>query len=147
MAEHRNPVLHLNRFQERLLYPVVIICIITCSILILIMLYLHYIGEHVALFTSFEDHEYEWAIPWFLNVHRYNLILPVLGVVVAAMLLLTVAWAYHVTHRVIGPHERVVHELDEVLSGNQKDPIVARQGDELYEELLQRINALIKKLS
>ena len=141
----RNPVFNLNKFQQQLLFPVIIICILTSSILIFAMLYLYYIGEHVALFITPESQGYQMAIPWFLDIKRYNLIIPVLMLVVAGMLCLMVSWAYHITHRIIGPHERVIRELDEVIAGKRKGPITAREGDDLFEELLQRVNTLIKR--
>ena len=146
MGYKRNPVFHLNKFQKRLLFPVIIICIISSTILVFAMLYLYYIGEHFALLVSAERQDLQWAIPWFLDLGRYNLIIPVLMLVIAGMLVLMVCWAYHVTHRIIGPHERVIRELDEVIAGTRKEPIIARKGDDAFQELLKRINTLIKKL-
>ena len=148
MAEvyQRNPVFHLNKFQQRLLFPVIIICIITSCILIFALLYVHYIGENFALLVSTSQNDIQWAVPWFLDLGRYNLIIPVLVLTIAGMLVLLVCWAYHITHRIIGPHERVIRELDEVIAGTRKDPITARKDDDAFEELLSRINALIKKL-
>lgn len=147
MADNkRNPVFHLNKFQQRLLFPVIIICIITSCILIFVMLYISYIGEHFALLASTTQQDIQWAVPWFLDMGRYNLVIPVLMLVIAGMLVLMVCWAYHITHRIIGPHERVIRELDEVIAGTREEPIIVRQGDDAYKELLKRINILIKKL-
>jgi hypothetical protein len=143
---NRNPIFHVNKFQQRLLFPVVIISILTSSMLVFAMLYLSYIGEHLALLTSTHPNDLQWAVPWFLDINKYNLVIPVLMLAIASILVIMVSWAYHVTHRIIGPHERVIRELDEVLSGQRKEPITTRKGDEVYEELLNRINALIKKL-
>lgn len=142
----RNPVFHLNRFQQRLLFPVIIISIITTSILIFAMLYLYYIGEHVALLSTPDKENFDIALPWFMDIVRYNFTIPVLMLVVASLLVLVVCWAFHITSRIIGPHERVIRELDEVITGARKEPIAIRRGDELFEELLQRINALIEKI-
>ena len=138
----RNPILRLNRFQKSLLFPVIIASLLTSCVIIFTMLYLYYIGENIALFTSVEKRDLQLALPWFMDVQRYNFIIPVL----AGMLVLMVCWAYHIIHRFIGPHERVIRELDEVLAGIRKEPIVPREGDDLFEELLRRINALIKKI-
>ena len=142
----RNPLFNLNKFQQRLLFPVIIICIMTSCILIFVLLYMYYIGEHMALFMSTAQQDLQWVVPWFLDMGRYNLILPVLMLAVAGMLVLLVCRAYHITHRIIGPHERVIRELDDVIAGKRKDPITARKGDDAFEELLKRINTLIQKL-
>lgn len=142
----RNPIFHISKFQQRLLFPVIITCILTSCILVFAMLYLLYIGEHLALLTTASSEDLQWAVPWFLDLNKYNLIIPVLMLAVAGILVLLVSWAYHVTHRIVGPHERVIRELDEIIAGKKKEPITARKGDDAYDELLNRINALIKKL-
>ena len=108
----RFPFFNLNKFQQRLLFPVIITCILTSCILVFAMLYLNYIGEHMAIFAKIDVEDLKWVIPWFLNLNKYNLILPVLILALAGLLILMVCWAFDVTQRTIAPHERVLRELD-----------------------------------
>ena len=48
------------------------------------------------------------------------------------------------SNSIVGPYERVLRELDDVLSGQKKDHIGTRKNDELFGEMVKRINALIK---
>ncbi len=55
-------------------------------------------------------------------------------------------WAYAVSNNVVGPFDRIIHELDEVIDGGARQPITVRQRDELAQELLRRVNVLVKNL-
>ena len=55
-------------------------------------------------------------------------------------------WAYAVSNEVVGPFDRIIRELDEVIDGGARQPITVRQRDELAEELLKRVNVLVKNL-
>ena len=67
--------------------------------------------------------------------------------VLPLILFLGIFWAYSISNRLIGPFERVIRELDEVISQNKKRHISARPGDELAGELLKRINTLIDRMA
>ncbi len=47
---------------------------------------------------------------------------------------------------VVGPLDRIIRELDEVIDGGARQPITVRQRDELAHELLKRVNVLVKNL-
>ena len=55
-------------------------------------------------------------------------------------------WAYAVSNDVVGPFDRIIRELDEVIDGGARQPITVRQRDELAHELLKRVNVLVKNL-
>ena len=54
-------------------------------------------------------------------------------------------WAYHVSHKLVGPLCRLYRELDERIEGRTKEHIYFRKGDYL-SELADKINALLDKL-
>ena len=55
-------------------------------------------------------------------------------------------WAYAVSSDVVGPFDRIIRELDEVIDRGARQPITVRQRDELAEQLLKRVNVLVKNL-
>ena len=80
----------------------------------------------------------------------YN-ILPAARRVVKIMLFMTpltivvILWIAHkITHRIIGPFDRVVRELGECLSGQRKGPIMLRKNDKFWP-LVDKINQLLEK--
>ncbi len=62
-------------------------------------------------------------------------------VVILAILIL----AYKITHKIIGPFNRIVKELDESIEGKKHGPIIVRTGDK-FMPLVARINRLLGKL-
>ena len=81
----------------------------------------------------------------------YN-ILPAAKKVIQIMLLTTplaitiiLIIAHKVTHRIIGPFDRVVRELDECLSGQRKGPIMLRRNDKFWP-LVEKINRLLERI-
>lgn len=59
--------------------------------------------------------------------------------------LFVIIWAHRISNKLVGPFDRVLRELDEVIAQNSKKKITARDGDELANELLKRINVLIER--
>ncbi len=53
-------------------------------------------------------------------------------------------WAYAVSNNVVGPFERIIRELDRVIDGGARQPITARPRDALAQDLLKRVNVLVK---
>lgn len=54
-------------------------------------------------------------------------------------------WAWEVSHRLVGPLDRLCRELDERIAGKKKGYIFFRRGDYLAV-LVGRINALLERL-
>ncbi|MBU3911797.1 MAG: hypothetical protein KKD90_04345 [Candidatus Omnitrophica bacterium] len=59
---------------------------------------------------------------------------------IAAILL----FAYKLSHRIIGPFDRIVTELGECAEGRKKGPIVIRKNDK-FKPLVDKINKLLDK--
>ncbi|MBU0759889.1 MAG: hypothetical protein KKC66_01975 [Candidatus Omnitrophica bacterium] len=54
-------------------------------------------------------------------------------------------FAYKISHRIIGPFDRIVRELRECTEGKKKDHIVIRKNDK-FTPLVDKINKLLDKL-
>ncbi len=54
-------------------------------------------------------------------------------------------WAYKITNKILGPYERVLRELDKVVDGRSRRALTVRDGDEMFAELIERINVLMKQ--
>ena len=65
---------------------------------------------------------------------------------VAPLLLFMICWMYYVSGKIVGPYNRILTELDKIIEKGQKRAISVRKGDKLFEELVRRINLLIKKI-
>ncbi|MFH1359949.1 MAG: hypothetical protein ABIJ41_02810 [Candidatus Omnitrophota bacterium] len=68
-------------------------------------------------------------------------------IILPLVLLLGIIWACNLSNKIIGPFERVIREMDEVLSTGNKKHIVVRKGDQLAQEVIKRINTLIERMS
>ena len=82
----------------------------------------------------------------------YN-VLPAAKKVVKIMLLATplaitviLIIAHKVTHRIIGPFDRVVRELEECITGQRKGPIMLRKNDKFWP-MVDNINKLLERIS
>jgi hypothetical protein len=67
-----------------------------------------------------------------------------LALVITVLFLGLIYWACYVTNRVLGAHNRVLNQLDEIIFNNRKGPLHVREGDEFFEELLERVNILVE---
>lgn len=52
--------------------------------------------------------------------------------------------AYNITHRILGPYDRIVRELDECAAGKKQGHIIIRKKDK-FKPLVDGINKLIDK--
>ena len=130
---NRNIILHVNKFQQQILYPVLISCAIACIVTIFCFIFL------LAKITDTD-------VLWNIDIKKFEMLVPWMMMFIAYVLLFIVFWTYHTSNKLVGPYERILRELDEVVAGTRKTPIGTRKGDALFEELLKRINVLIEKL-
>lgn len=81
----------------------------------------------------------------------YNLIpaaqrtIGVLLVAVPICVLVLLFIAHRITHRIVGPFDRIVRELGEMVQGTRQGHIFLRKGDK-FQPLVDKINDLIDKL-
>ena len=128
----RNIILNINRFQRLILIPVLIASSIACIISIICLIYLLADITETKKIGMIRFEDLQLYIPWLMMGISY-------------LLLFVVFWTYYTSNKIVGPHERVIRELDETIAGKRKGPITHRPGDEMFHELLTRINVLIEK--
>jgi hypothetical protein len=130
-SQKRKLIFYVNNFQKLILIPAVVSFILGCFVAWLSV-------------TYYLVPESEIINPQFRSFHS---LIPYLLIFTSALMLLLFLWTYYLSNKLVGPYERIVRELDDVISDKKRSPIVTRKGDAMFENLLKRINILIKKLS
>ncbi|HDZ77557.1 MAG TPA: methyl-accepting chemotaxis protein [Candidatus Omnitrophica bacterium] len=54
--------------------------------------------------------------------------------------------AHRITHRIVGPFDRIIRELDKRIEGNTNEAITLRDNDK-FLPLVERINKLLNKIN
>lgn len=136
MTKRRDVFLNVNRPQERILYPFYVSCLLILAFLIA-SVYLMY--EH-PLFRNSGNYQ-----TLLTNRHWDSVPTMVLGLGIAFIVILfaLIFWAYNISNRILGPYERIIHELDLIISGKGRKLLHVRRNDEMFAELVERINVLI----
>jgi hypothetical protein len=62
-----------------------------------------------------------------------------------ASILILLFIAYKITHKIVGPFDRIVRELGQNIKGERHGPIILRKSDK-FQILVEKINKLIKLL-
>lgn len=81
----------------------------------------------------------------------YNLIpvaqrvITILFVATPISILIILIFAHKITHKMIGPFDRIVRELGESIDGTRQGPIILRKGDKFWP-LVDKINILLEEL-
>lgn len=127
----RNIFLHLNKFQQRIILYLTALGIAALSLMMLFLSYLYA-----------DSNNFLHTFPFFTIKICIVIALPI----AAILILIACLYAYHLTNKLFGPYDRIIKELDSVIETRQKKELSVRKGDELFEELLKRINALIRQL-
>lgn len=136
---------NVNKYQQKILIPALIICLLACSGAFYALYYVYYLDQNIAVVCHIDSYSMSHAVPWFIRMHSFNKVVPWIIFGVTTALLIILCWLFWVSNKMLGPSVRVLQEMDDVLSGKRTDPIGTRNGDEFFEEMLLRINALIKK--
>jgi hypothetical protein len=71
-------------------------------------------------------------------------VLWILAVTTPAVMAVALFLAHRLTHRIVGPFDRIVREMDQILKGERQGPIVLRPQDK-FQPLVDLINRLIAK--
>ncbi len=122
-----------NRFQKPIIDLILYPAIISSTILFFYILYFQY--EVISTFSSPTKNVEAISLKAFFI---FGLLVLSFGGIIL--------WAYKVSCNLVGAFERILRELDDILAGKGKRHIRARKEDELANELLKRVNALIDKL-
>ena len=131
---NRKFILNINNYQKHIIYPILAFCWIAGIMVYLCLEFIVTINinPNIAKMFSFDTVQIQQAIPYFLMI-------------IIVMLIFIILWAYYKTNKIIGPHDRIIRELDEIIVGKRKGPLTVRQGDDMFGELLERINTIIEK--
>ena len=129
----RNLILHVNKYQKQILYPVFLACAFACILTIFCFVFILARVTNASTIGPIRMSDLQNFMPWMM-------------ILIAYVILFVVFWTYYISNKIVGPHERILRELDEDIEGKRPGPISTRQGDEMFEQLLKRINALIAKI-
>ncbi len=131
---NRKFILNISNYQKHIIYPILAFCFIAGIMVYLCLEFIITINinPNIAKMFSFDTVQIQQAIPYFLMI-------------IIVMLIFIILWAYYKTNKIIGPHDRIIRELDEIIVGKRKGPLTVRQGDDMFGELLERINTIIEK--
>ena len=131
---NRKFILNISNYQKHIIYPILAFCWIAGIMVYLCLEFIVTINinPNIAKMFSFDTVQIQQAIPYFLMI-------------IIVMLIFIILWAYYKTNKIIGPHDRIIRELDEIIVGKRKGPLTVRQGDDMFGELLERINTIIEK--
>ncbi|MFC1666566.1 hypothetical protein ACFL0P_01660 [Candidatus Omnitrophota bacterium] len=69
----------------------------------------------------------------------------ILWLVAPISILTILIFAYKISHRIIGPFDRIVRELDECIDGKKQGHVAIRKADK-FRPLVDRINKLLDRL-
>ncbi len=131
---NRNIILNVNKFQKLIIYP-----ILAFSAIAGLMVYL---SLEYNVRVSINPNEQTILN---IDITQYREALPYMLIAIAVMLISIVIWTYYISNRIVGPHDRIVKELDGILDGKQTGPLTVRKDDKMFSEIVSRINRLIDK--
>lgn len=125
-----------NEYQARIVLlavvpPLVIALSLTAAIFIMDAQFNRLVAEQSPAFWAQTIADWFYAVVYF----------------VFFLLILSLIYSFIFAQNLVNPFGRVIREMDEVLASGNKRVITARPHDELANELLQRINAFIARMS
>jgi len=133
---------NMNRFQATLVLPILLIMIVV-QILLVGMFYLSVSKTSMVLEQSNSK-----TVVYQQLLIKYQAYFPFVITSISLLVFLLVYWILYISNKILGPHERIIRELDEMIAGKkEKKPLTTRPNDQMFEELLPRINVLIENCS
>ena len=133
---------NMNRFQATLVLPILLIMIVV-QILLGGMFYLSVSKTSMVLEQSNSK-----TVVYQQLLIKYQAYFPFVITSISLLVFLLVYWILYISNKILGPHERIIRELDEMIAGKkEKKPLTTRPNDQMFEELLPRINVLIENCS
>ena len=125
---NRTTIFHVGKVQKVFFYPVIVAFFLGCVVAWLSLTYF-LIGEYLL--------EPE--------LDQLQKVIPILLTVATIAMFGVIFWTFRISNRHFGSYDRVICDLDDIMSGAKKGPIKTRKGDVIFEKLLKQINTLIKK--
>lgn len=135
MAAEKKRLVHLNKYQIKVLTLVLLPPVIITTVMgVLSSLFFD------QLLTAVESGSMSTMLA-MLSQWKINIL-----VGLWVLLTLVILWAYVVSRNLLGAFTRLFRELDEMIAGKREvAELKARDKDDFANELLKRINILIKK--
>ena len=128
----RNIFFNINRYQAATILPVMIVLIF----LLLLAGFFYYWMLYL-----------EPSLQGTRQLFLLEKIVPALLILFLLFVLLYVCWVFFITNRILGPFERIINELDEMIEKKKSwRHLHTREGDTMFEELILRINRLIDRI-
>lgn len=135
MGEKRKTFTYSNRYQKQIVLlafgPVLIIYAVVATLLALMRRDL----LATMVYTS-SDAVTQLINSWLGLIHSS----------VFMVLILILMWVFTVSGNLVGAVDRILRALDHIIEGKGKQKIKAREKDDLMNEILDRINAIIQRL-
>ena len=129
-----------NKYQRQVLYPLYISSFLILACLVYFAVILHQSSLDENFLRISETSQFAAVIT------KDNMMALVMAI--SLLLIFVIGWSDHMTNKILGPYERVVAEMDELLADieEKKAPkkLKVRPGDEMFAALIKRINKLIR---
>ena len=87
----------------------------------------------------------DFSITENIQLKQLSFLIPVSLIVVFIISIFVIFLTYYMSNKIIGPFERIIKELNDVLEGKRKQSLETRKDNEMFGDLLKLINKLIKK--
>jgi len=131
----RKSIFHTNKYERRIIWLALIPALLFCILVTFVIIHLT---------RQLEDFMIYLTKPEILNIIE-NWGYWIIG---AFWLLFIIIffWALIVSGNLVGAFVRIIRELDDFIAGKEHKSIRARRNDDLANDLLKRINILIKNI-
>ncbi len=126
-----------NKFHFELIKLFVIACLVPA--IIVALLFYYYLNTSVASTVLLSS-----CAPVSDVVSNAHIILIALFILTPVGVLSILFFTRKVTHTIVGPYDRILREIDDIIEGKKKTPIQLRKGDK-FQSLVDRINKLVDK--
>jgi len=147
MKKHKRRLfLNVNKFQRRILYPALFFCFVSFFLSFFNLLYAGYLEHSLNRIHTLGVDNLQMVIPWYYSLLSYKIALPWFLFSALTMLCLMVYWIYYVSSKIIGPYDRILKGLDNIIDGDKEHKLSVRKKDEMFDELVKKINTLCKKI-
>ena len=131
----RKPYLHTNKYQRRIIILVLVPTLVLCATISVFILYFQKELIDMVLYAT-NPPSVEFINQWSI----------VTLVALWLLFIFVVSCAYKISSNLLGAFERVITELDDIIAGKERKQVQARPPDDLANELLKRINVLIRNV-
>jgi len=132
--KHRNVLFHSNKYQRKIIILPLISAFILCSLLSIIIIFLQNDILKAVLYSKGTETISiinKWAILIIFYLWTFFMII--------------IVGSFTIASNLVGAFNRIIRELDLIISGKKKAHIYVRKEDNMATDLIKRINLLIDK--